>query len=365
MMLNSKSNMPTIDFIWSSQKEYSSLKPLYIEAINRGWDTKFHKIHRNTLRNYISNNEISKHVVISHDNPLKRIKKMGWSGKYIYVEHGLSPIKFYTYKYSFFHEADLLFYPGEVFKRKMESINPNFKNGLVGGYPRMDELFNMKINKAKLCNEYNLNYNAPIILFAPSWGGKYSNDSGINNIKYFNDIDNLIAIPHPADYKLANKYNCIIPDKEENINQFIHLSDIVISDVSSVLVEACLLDKPVIQLLLSNYPGCFPEKDKRKEESWISRDLIDKECQKINQSKHPFKLPYIDEEWILGHLSKPEEILKTIDIVKNEMNRYSKNRKYWAKQCCYKFDGKISKRMLDMIEYFIKTNKFKQIGFIS
>ena len=57
---------------------------------------------------------------------------MGWKGKYIYIEHGLSPMKYYTYKYSFFHKADLLFYPGEIFKRKMEAINPQFKNGLLG-----------------------------------------------------------------------------------------------------------------------------------------------------------------------------------------------------------------------------------------
>ena len=33
-------------------------------------------------------------------------------------------------KYSFFHEADLLFYPGEAFERKMKTLNPKFKNGL-------------------------------------------------------------------------------------------------------------------------------------------------------------------------------------------------------------------------------------------
>ena len=354
--------MPTIDFIWSSQKEYSTLKPLYEKAIAQNWNARLLKIYRNILRNYISNNNISEYVVISHDTPLKRIRKCGWSGKYIYVEHGLSPMKFYTYKYSFFHEADLLFYPGEVFKRKMIAINPDFKNGLLGGYPRMDELFNMKIDKDKLCEKYSLNHNADIILFAPSWGGKYSKDSGINNIKYFHKIKNLITIPHPADYKLAKKFNCIIPGKEENINQFIHLADIIISDVSSILVEACLLNKPVIQLLLPKYPGCYPEEDKRKEKSWINRSDINNECQKIKESKHPFKLPYIYEDWTLGHFSKPEEISETLFTVKNEIDKYSENRKYWSEQCCYKFDGKISERILKMIENFINTSKPKQIG---
>ena len=28
-----------------------------------------------------------------------------WQGKYIYIEHGLGAMKYYTYKYSFFHNA--------------------------------------------------------------------------------------------------------------------------------------------------------------------------------------------------------------------------------------------------------------------
>ena len=133
----------------------------------------------------------------------------------------------------------------------------------------MDELYKQKIDRSKLCKEYNLKPNQPIILFAPSWGGKYSNDSGINNIKHFKDIDNLIVVPHPADYKIAKRYDVVIPNKDQNINQIIHLSDFVISDVSSVLAEACLLDKPVIQILLDVNAGCFPQKDKSKNKSWI------------------------------------------------------------------------------------------------
>ena len=344
-----------LDFIWSSQKEYFSLKPLYEESKKFSLETRFLKIHRNKIRNLFSNPKLADNIVISHNEPLNRIKKMGWNGRYIYVEHGLGAMKYYTYKYPFFHSADLLFYPGEVFKRKMEAINPQFKNGLLGGYPRMDELYKQKIDRSKLCKEYNLKPNQPIILFAPSWGGKYSNNSGINNIKYFNNIKNLITVPHPADYNVAKKYNTIIPSKDENINKFLHLSDIIISDVSSVLVEACLLDKPVIQLLLNNYPGCFPEEDKRKEIPWISNNLIKSECKIINQSNHPFILPYIHEEWLLGHQSKPELIENTIKKVIIEKDLYKKNRAYWAKQCCYKFDGKISFRILKMIEKFIRS----------
>ena len=39
--------MPTIDFIWSSQKEYSTLKPLYEKAIAQNWNARLLKIYRN------------------------------------------------------------------------------------------------------------------------------------------------------------------------------------------------------------------------------------------------------------------------------------------------------------------------------
>ena len=349
-----------IDFIWSSQKEYFSLKPLYEESKNFSLETRLFKVHRSKIRNLFSKPKLADNVVISHNEPLNRIKKMGWNGRYIYVEHGLGAMKYYTYKYPFFHSADLLFYPGEVFKKKMEAINPQFKNGLLGGYPRMDELYNQKIDKTNLCREYNLNPNKPIILFAPSWGGKYSNDSGINNIKHFKDIDNLIVVPHPADYKIAKRYNVVIPNKDQNINQIIYLSDLVISDVSSVLAEACLLDKPVIQMILDVNAGCFPQKDKSKNESWISEEIIKVE-NLVDRKSRPFKIPYIDEDWVLGHLCKPNKIFETIQLALKEPKRYENNRKYWAKQSCWKFDGNISNRMVTMIEEFLTSGKRIQL----
>ena len=114
----------TIDFLWSSQKEYSSLKPIFEESKKQGFKSRLLKIHKSTIRNYFKISDLSQNVIISHDAPLKRIKKLGWKGRYIYIEHGLGAMKYYTYKYSFFHEASLLFYPGQVFKRKMKAINP-------------------------------------------------------------------------------------------------------------------------------------------------------------------------------------------------------------------------------------------------
>ncbi len=351
----------SLDFLWSSTKEFFSLKPLYDEALKQKWNVRFLRVRRNIFRNYFTLNNLSSILVISHDTPLKRVKKIGWEGKYIYVEHGLGAIKYWTYKYPFFHNAELLFYPGKVFKRKMEAINPKFRNGLIGGYPKMDILYKTKINRESLCEKYGLNPRNPIILFAPTWGGKYNNECGIHNLKYLKNVENVISIPHPADYKMAKRYNSIIPQKADGINNFLHLADLVISDVSSVLAEASFLDKPVIQLKLKRYPGCFPEKDKRKDQSWIDEEILIKENQLADLNKRPFKIPFIDEDWVMGHICKPKELINTIPLALREKDKFKDARRYWTKQSGWKFDGKICYRILYMIKEFLIKGERIQI----
>ena len=116
-----------IDFVWSTQKGMSSLYPLYKMALSQGWDSNLYKVKKQWFLNCKLVKSLSKLIVIAYDQPLYRLRKSGWDGKYIYIEHGLGAIKYYTYKYNFFYDAELLFYPGPVFQRKMEAINPHFK----------------------------------------------------------------------------------------------------------------------------------------------------------------------------------------------------------------------------------------------
>ncbi len=351
-----------IDFVWSAQKGLSSLFPLYKMAVSRGWQSKLYKVKKQSFLNRKLVKSLSNTIIIAYDQPLYRLQKSGWKGKYIYIEHGLGAIKYYTYKYNFFHEAELLFYPGPVFQRKMEAINPSFKNGLLGGFPKMDGLINKKINRKNMLFELELDPEKPVVLFAPSWGGKYSKQSGIWNADILREIPNLIAVPHSQDYRYAKKVNAIIPLDKEGINPYLHLADIVVSDVSSVLAEAALLDKPVVQLKLPFYPGCFPEKDRRKKDVWLSDNFIKEEERKTDLNKRPFKIAYLDEDWIMGEISEPEKINETVAHALTDLNKFKKERKYWGEQSCYKCDGKTSFRIAKMIEHFQITGKRKQIG---
>ena len=138
---------PTLDLVYSTTKGYASLLPLFSHMKTLGWQVRLEKVHRNCLRNRRLRKTLSKQIVIAYDKPLVRLEKCGWKGEFFYIEHGLSPMKYYTYKYDFFQRAALLFYPGEVFKRKMEAINPQFERGLLGGYPKVDELVNSEIDR--------------------------------------------------------------------------------------------------------------------------------------------------------------------------------------------------------------------------
>jgi hypothetical protein len=347
-----------LDFVYSTSKGYSSIIPLFTYMKKNGWDVEIYKVHKHRFRNRSFIKKLSKIVVLAYDQPLYRLEKSGWKGDFIYIEHGLSPMKYYTYKYDFFHRSTLLFYPGEVFKRKMEAVNPGFKNGLLGGYPKIDNLLSIKINKSQMCEKYGLDNSKPIILFAPSWGGKRSKHAGVHNAKYLKDIDNVIIIPHSADYRFAKKYGAIVPT-DGNINQFLHLADIIISDVSSVLAEASILKKSVIQLQLPSYAGCFPERDRRKNGIFISDEVINYEEKLTDRNTRPFKIPFIDEDWDFGNILLPEKIESGI---KNIVELSDKNKaKYWAEQSCYKFDGNTSNRITKMIEHYMVTGERKQM----
>ena len=66
-----------------------------------------------------------------------------------------------------------------------------------------------------------------------------------------------------------------------------------------------------------------------KKQYFINGNIIDNECKRIEQSTHPFKLPYIHEDWILGHFSKPEEIsIAVSDVFHDKKNLGTLGRKF-------------------------------------
>ncbi len=227
----------------------------------------------------------------------------------------LSPSKFTTEKLS------------SAFNLKEN--NPNIKI-IEEGYPRNDFLINhnekdIKKIKAKL----NLPNNKKLILYAPTWrdnqhkaGVGYTYDLGVNFDRLkaeFSDEYIILFRPH---YFVANrfdfnKYKNFIIDvsKVDDINDLYVISDILITDYSSVFFDYANLKRPILfymydfeeykNKLRSFYFGIkeLPGPISKTEDQLIS-DLknIDKywEVNKENYDNFNNKFTYLDD----GNASK-------------------------------------------------------------
>ena len=89
--------------------------------------------------------------------------------------------------------------------------------------------------------------------------------------------------------------------------------------------------------------------------------MLEKENQHTNRTERPFKIPYIDEDWIMGHVCEPKNLTEMIPVVLNEKDKFKNDRKYWAEQSGWKFDGKNCDRLLRMIENFMVNGVKNQI----
>ena len=53
--------------------------------------------------------------------------------------------------------------------------------------------------------------------------------------------------------------------------------------------------------------------------------------------------------------------ISTIEMALNDPYKHEQKRNYWSTQSCYKFDGKISRRINKMINEFIVSGKRIQL----
>jgi CDP-glycerol glycerophosphotransferase (TagB/SpsB family) len=139
------------------------------------------------------------------------------------------------------------------------------------GFPKLDEVLVKKIDKKKFLKKISLNPENKTIIFSPSWDkGLCLSDFKftivkmiLENYKNFNVIIKL----HPSslvkkdhkDYSMLtqginwnnefsklNLYKNIYFAKESNANDFLQVSDIMITDVSSIAWEFLAFRKPII-----------------------------------------------------------------------------------------------------------------------
>ena len=128
------------------------------------------------------------------------------------------------------------------------------------GYPRNDYLVNITDEeKDKLKNKYNIPKYKKVILYAPTWRDNKFNEKGyIHELKVdFNKWRNILGDEYVVIFKphylISNKFKDIKLDNflfsfDENvdINELYVMSDLLITDYSSVFFDYAILNRPIL-----------------------------------------------------------------------------------------------------------------------
>ena len=143
---------------------------------------------------------------------------------------------------------------------KKQRIYPKIATWLTGFIPS-DKIFNPSKNTINLPTEFGKD---PIILYAPTYN-KTLNSVDVLGFDWIENLTekfphlNLIIKPHPAtawlfpewikSWKQIAENNpkvFLVEDCDENIYEYLHLVDLLISDASSVMFYYLALDRPIV-----------------------------------------------------------------------------------------------------------------------
>ena len=177
--------------------------------------------------------------------------------KRVLIDHGASHLKWFLGSRARFDFFDVILTAGPDHVRALQSIFEGIETlGKVraAGFIKSDDLLSdPKMTREEVCRHAGLDPAKPIVLFAPTWHIT-ANDDIIRAIEEVQQIENHVASFHPetAHLPVGNL------NKVRNINgittELMKHADVVISDLSSTIYEAAALGKPIVQLLLKEYP---------------------------------------------------------------------------------------------------------------
>ena len=251
-------------------------------------------------------------------NNLKDIRDK-WKKTASLCDYLISPSKFVSDKYK------------SAFN--LEEINKNVKI-IEKGYPRNDFLSNYKgtdVNNIK--KKLNIPKEKKIILYAPTWrdnahnsevGYVYENKLNFDNLR--DKLSDEYVILFRVHYLIANsfnfeKYNGFIFDVSnyDDINDLYIISDLLITDYSSVFFDYSILKRPMIFYMYD-----------------------------LDEYKNNMRDFYIDLKELPGKIVEEEEDLVK-EIAKTDKFSYSEKYKKFNAKYTYLDDGNASMRVVKEI----------------
>jgi hypothetical protein len=164
--------------------------------------------------------------------------------KRITIFHGMAKdIMFHNYNRNF----DLLLVMGDYAKERFKELGMD--NVRVVGYPKIDGLFNNSIDIHDYAKRLGLDPNKKTLLYAPTWGPLSSFPLISEKMEELSNQFNIMVKLHDKsvkDWSGQLQNGKLIPINDPNIVPYYLLSDILISDYSSVIFEYSVLDRPII-----------------------------------------------------------------------------------------------------------------------
>ena len=252
-------------------------------------------------------------------------------------------------------EYDLLLLPGEYHRQEIiKRLNIKEKDEerlKVVGWPRTDDFFNGKFDRNEIVNTLGLDPNLKTIMYAPTWGWGYGNERLFarwfdREVEVFEQMCyeirkmdlNFIVKLHSLSFQVSNqtlidiakKYNVLWLTKElscfvDDPNPFLWITDILISDLSGIIAEFMVLDRPIIYI----------EPDE-KLDAWNGSDM--------------------PKNFRVGHVvSSPDELLCAIDDSIKYPEKFKKQRRDLVSKLFNSPDGKAMDRSVQEILNFAES----------
>ena len=262
-------------------------------------------------------------IISSHGNFFPFIKKINPTIKLIDVWHGTQLISYDKSELISFSNYDYFFLQSDYIKNKyLEEYD--FKNVYhkVTGLARHDRIYNFINNKNIDQNDVKKDLNIlkydSIILYCPTWrsvGEKGEIPFGLSFNEFFNKINEILLKNNSLMISRFHQ-NSFFNNKEElNLSNILTLSqkkysdtekllcisDIMISDWSSIITDFCLMNRPII-LLNTKIP-----------KKWITNKVfIDRGGEVVNnlQDLEKCLVDYLSDS--KNHISKSQKTMHNL-----------------------------------------------------
>ncbi len=180
-----------------------------------------------------------------------------WPGIKVQIFHGIDDeVKGF---YDISGQFDMYCTHGQESTDQFNRLAHRHKNFIVRetGWPKLDPLYsniNSKLNSdKKLMEQIGFNNKKPILLYAPTFPPKYTSAKEllpeIANLK--DDYQWLVKFHSLMDENIIEQYQCLVGDSfkiidDHNILPYFNISNVLITDTSSVAYEYLPLDRPIV-----------------------------------------------------------------------------------------------------------------------